>query len=116
MLTHEVKEWMDTGVKFAREGKYQSAMQYYDQALTMYPSYAEAWAWKAAAYAQLNKFKDALECSDRRSPPIRVTNGDTSARPGLWNRWGRNWPPSLSIRGRWRSIRISGWLRRGSST
>jgi tetratricopeptide (TPR) repeat protein len=65
MLTQEVKECMDTGVKFAREGKYQSAMQYYDQALTLYPSYAEAWAWKAAAYAQLNKFKDALECSDQ---------------------------------------------------
>jgi tetratricopeptide (TPR) repeat protein len=65
MLTHQVKAWMDEGLKLAREGKYQTAMELYDLALLSYPSYAEAWAWKAAAYAQLNRFREALECSDQ---------------------------------------------------
>ena len=65
MLTHEVKLWMEEGLKLAREGKYQTAMEKYDLALTSYPSYAEAWAWKAAAYAQMDRFKDALECADQ---------------------------------------------------
>ena len=65
MLTHEVKEWMDLGLKEAREGRYKVAMEFYDRALMCYPAYAEAWAWKAAAYAQLNKFQDALECAEQ---------------------------------------------------
>lgn len=65
MLTHEVKDLMEEGLKEARGGKYMAAMEFYDLALTTYPSYAEAWAWKAAAYAQINKFQDALECADQ---------------------------------------------------
>ena len=65
MLTHEVKELMEDGLRDARDGKYKAAMEKYDLALTTYPSYAEAWAWKAAAYAQLNKFQDALECAEQ---------------------------------------------------
>jgi tetratricopeptide (TPR) repeat protein len=65
MLTHEVKDLMEEGLKEARNGKYKAAMELYDMALTTYPTYAEAWAWKAAAYAQINKFKDALECADQ---------------------------------------------------
>jgi tetratricopeptide (TPR) repeat protein len=65
MLTHEVKDLMEEGLKEARNGKYKAAMEFYDLALVTYPTYAEAWAWKAAAYAQINKFKDALECADQ---------------------------------------------------
>ena len=55
----------DEGLKEAREGRYKIAMELYDQALMNYPTYAEAWAWKAAAYAQLNKFQDALDCAEQ---------------------------------------------------
>jgi tetratricopeptide (TPR) repeat protein len=65
VLTHEVKSWLDEGLKQARDGRYQTAMEFYDMALTAYPTYAEAWAWKAAAYAQMNQFRDALECSEQ---------------------------------------------------
>ncbi len=65
MLTREVKDWMDLGVLEAREGRYRTAMELYDRALLNYPTYAEAWAWKAAAYAQLNKFQDALDCAEQ---------------------------------------------------
>jgi tetratricopeptide (TPR) repeat protein len=65
MLTREVKALMDEGLKEAREGRYKIAMELYDQALMNYPTYAEAWAWKAAAYAQLNKFRDALDCAEQ---------------------------------------------------
>ena len=65
MLTREVKDWMDLGILEAREGRYRTAMELYDRALLNYPTYAEAWAWKAAAYAQLNKFQDALDCAEQ---------------------------------------------------
>lgn len=65
MLTREVKDWMDLGVREAREGRYRAAMEHYDRALLSYPTYAEAWAWKAAAYAQLNQFRDALDCAEQ---------------------------------------------------
>jgi tetratricopeptide (TPR) repeat protein len=65
MLTPEVKNRMEEGLKNARDGRYQLAMEQYDEALTSYPAYAEAWAWKAAAYAQLHKYQDALDCADQ---------------------------------------------------
>ena len=65
MLTPEVKNRMEEGLKNARDGRYQLAMEQYDEALTSYPAYAEAWAWKAAAYAQLHKYQDALDCAEQ---------------------------------------------------
>jgi tetratricopeptide (TPR) repeat protein len=56
---------MEEGLKEARDGRYKLAMEHYDEALTAYPAYAEAWAWKAAAYAQMNKFRDALDCAEQ---------------------------------------------------
>lgn len=65
MLTPEVKNQMEEGLRKARDGRYKLAMEHYDEALTVYPAYAEAWAWKAAAYAQMNKFQDALDCAEQ---------------------------------------------------
>src|SRR5262245_2081448 len=65
MLTPEVKSRLEEGLRQARDGRFKVAMEHYDDALTSYPAYAEAWAWKAAAYAQLNKFKDALDCAEQ---------------------------------------------------
>ena len=65
MLTNEVRDLMENGLREARDGRYKVAMELYDRALNTYPSYAEAWAWKAAAYAQLNKFRDALDCAEQ---------------------------------------------------
>lgn len=65
MLTLAVKNQLEAGLKQARDGRYKVAMELYDDALTSYPAYAEAWAWKAAAYAQMNKFKDALDCAEQ---------------------------------------------------
>ncbi len=64
MLTEQIQEWMQQGLSEARDGRYESAMELYDMALTGYPAYAEAWAWKAAAYAQLHNYAAALECAD----------------------------------------------------
>lgn len=64
MLTRHIQIIMEQGLSEARDGRYESAMELYDMALTGYPAYAEAWAWKGAAYAQLNNFQAALECAD----------------------------------------------------
>ena len=64
MLTIEIQGLLEKGLTEARDGRYESAMELYDMALTGYPSYAEAWAWKAAAYAQLQNYSAALECAE----------------------------------------------------
>ncbi len=48
-----------------KEGKYEEAIEYYDEALELRPGDAHVWNSKGMSFAGLRKYKEAVECFDR---------------------------------------------------
>lgn len=64
---HEKKVivWNNKGVTLSRLGKYNEALEAYDQALRIDPDYPNAWNNKGVVLSRLGKYSEALEAFDR---------------------------------------------------
>ena len=58
-------EWNNKGVALSRLGRYQEAIQCYDEALEIDPRHVNAWANKGAALSRLGRHAEALQCYDK---------------------------------------------------
>lgn len=61
----EARELMDKGYSLTALKRYDEAIVAYDQALSLQPDYAWAWARKGRTYRLLEKYDEALVCYDR---------------------------------------------------
>jgi tetratricopeptide (TPR) repeat protein len=58
----KVCTWMEEGLRCAKEGKHEKAIQYFDQAIQENPQAADAWLAKCNELKSLERFPEALEC------------------------------------------------------
>jgi len=65
--THEKKvvSWNNKGVALSRLGKYNEAIEAYDEALRINPDYTSAWNNKGVVLSRLGKYPEAIEAFDR---------------------------------------------------
>jgi len=53
--------WNEKGVALYMQGKYDEAIDAYDEAIELDKEYATAWSNRGAAYAKLGKYQAALQ-------------------------------------------------------
>ena len=58
-------EWVDNGIFFAKSENYNEAINCFDKALKINPSYARAWNNKGIVLAKLGKYNEAITYYDR---------------------------------------------------
>jgi len=63
--SNDATRWFEQGNAFVKNKSYTEAIQAYDKAIALEPSYSEAWNGKADALNRNKQFIPALEASDR---------------------------------------------------
>ena len=58
------KEYTNIGLILEQRSKYEEALKLYDDALNVYPDFAEAWYNKGLAYEKLGNWDKAKKCYD----------------------------------------------------
>lgn len=69
-------DWNDKGEALVGQGKYEEAIQAFDEAIRLDPDYAAAWNNKGYSFFMVGRFEDAIYCSDEA---IRLDPGDAVA-------------------------------------
>ena len=59
------EEWLNKGVELYSQGKYDQAIEAYDQAISINPQYAEAWNNKGLALRALGEYDEAIKAYDQ---------------------------------------------------
>ena len=58
------KDWNNKGIAFGQQGKYDEAIQAYDEAIRLDPNDANAWHNKGFALNNQGKYDEAIKCFD----------------------------------------------------
>ncbi|RMG84673.1 MAG: tetratricopeptide repeat protein, partial [Chloroflexi bacterium] len=56
------RDWMDKGYSLTELGRYDEALQAYEQAIALQPDYAWAWARKGRTLRLMGRYKEAFDC------------------------------------------------------
>ena len=70
LIEFEAWEWLNKGASLKSLGRFDEAIQCYDQALRIDPQYAAAWSNKGNSLASLGRFDEALQCFEQA---LRIT-------------------------------------------
>ena len=70
-------EYLNQGVEFYHLGKYKEAIESYDNALAVNPTYTYAWRYRGMALSNLGRYKDAIKSYDEA---IAINRDDA----GVW--------------------------------
>lgn len=65
MIMTSVLELLEKGKILLREGNFDDALSYFEQALVLEPKNYQLWNQKGAALRSLGRYDDALECFNR---------------------------------------------------
>jgi tetratricopeptide (TPR) repeat protein len=61
----EAREFYNKGLALVNLGKYEEAINCYNEAIAIDPKFAEAWANKGSALGNLNRYEEEIECYDK---------------------------------------------------
>jgi len=74
--------WFNEASDFLESGKYEDALESFDNVLAINESFEEAWEGKAEALMQLERYEDAIDAYDN-AIKINLNNTDTWCKKGL---------------------------------
>jgi len=64
-VNHKVQEHVQKGDKFVDDGKYEEALFYYEEALTLEPNEPDLLNKKGVALRSLGRYDEAIECFNK---------------------------------------------------
>jgi len=64
-VNHKVQEHVQKGDKFVDDGKYEEALLYYEEALTLEPNEPDLLNKKGVALRSLGRYDEAIECFNK---------------------------------------------------
>ena len=64
-MNHKVREHVQKGDKFLDDGKYEEALLYYEEALTLEPNEPDLLNKKGVALRSLGRYDEAIECFNK---------------------------------------------------
>jgi tetratricopeptide (TPR) repeat protein len=62
---NEQTDYYKKGIEFAKSGKNEEAIKYFDKALELNPHFVQAWNYKGNVYSDLGKYEEAIKCYDK---------------------------------------------------
>jgi len=62
---YKKKKILNNGAELLNQGKYEESLEYFDNALNIDPSYADAWYSKGYVLFNIGKYNDANECFNK---------------------------------------------------
>ena len=79
MASKTAAEWYDDGLSLLDSGFFDSAIECFDEVLSIDPQHARAWALKATALTGKKRYEEAIDCFDRA---LEIEPENAQAREG----------------------------------
>jgi len=79
MASKTTDEWYDDGLSLLDSGFFDSAIECFDEVLSVDPQHARAWALKATALTGRKRYEEAIECFDKA---LEIEPENAQAREG----------------------------------